>query len=62
MLVGNQDLADVRAIAERLAREIGDARHAILDGVAHLPSLERPAEFDDLVLGFLAEVERARST
>jgi 3-oxoadipate enol-lactonase len=62
VVAGGQDLADVRAIAERLAREIGDAHHAVIDGVAHLPSLERPAEFDDLVLGFLAEVERARST
>jgi pimeloyl-ACP methyl ester carboxylesterase len=34
----------------------------MIRGAAHLPSLERPAEFDDLVLGFLAEVERARST
>jgi 3-oxoadipate enol-lactonase len=62
VLAGEQDLADVRAIAKRLAREIGDARHAMIEGAAHLPSLERPAEFDDLVLGFLAEVERARST
>jgi 3-oxoadipate enol-lactonase len=62
VLAGEQDLADVRAIAKRLAREIGDARHARIEGAAHLPSLERPAEFDDLVLGFLAEVERARST
>jgi hypothetical protein len=34
----------------------------VIGGAAHLPSLERPAEFDDPVLGFLAEVERASST
>lgn len=62
VLVGDQDAADIWAIAQRLAREIGGARHAVIDGAAHLPSLERPAEFDDLVLGFLAEVEHARST
>ena len=62
VLVGDQDVPDIHAIAERLAREIGGARQAVIDGAAHLPSLERPAEFDDLVLGFLAEVEGARST
>ena len=62
VLVGDQDVADVQAIAQRLAREIGGARRAVIDGVAHLPSLERPAEFDDLVLGFLAEVQRTSAT
>jgi pimeloyl-ACP methyl ester carboxylesterase len=62
VLAGDQDLADIRAIAERLALQIRDARLAIVAGAAHLPSLERPAEFDDLVLGFFAEVEHARST
>jgi 3-oxoadipate enol-lactonase len=62
VLVGNHDVADIHAIAQRLAHQIGQARHVVIDGAAHLPSLERPAEFDDLVLGFLAEVQRASST
>jgi pimeloyl-ACP methyl ester carboxylesterase len=62
VLTGGQDVADVQAIAERLTREIGGARRAVIDGAAHLPSLERPAEFDDLVLGFLAEVQRTSAT
>lgn len=53
-VAGELDVADFRRIAERLAREIPDARHAVVPGVAHLPSLERPAEFDRLALGFLA--------
>jgi 3-oxoadipate enol-lactonase len=55
VLVGAEDLADFREIAERLAREIPGARHVTIAGAAHLPSLERPGEFNDLVLGFLGE-------
>jgi pimeloyl-ACP methyl ester carboxylesterase len=32
------------------------ARHATIAGAAHVRSLEQPAAFDALVLGFLAEV------
>lgn len=42
------------AIAERLAREIPGARGAVIDGAAHLPSLERPEAFDSVTLEFLA--------
>ena len=31
----------------------------MIEGVAHVPSMERPREFDELVLGFLAELEAA---
>ena len=57
-IVGEQDVQDVHVVAERLEREIGATRVTI-EGAAHLPSLERPREFDELVLGFLAEVEGA---
>ncbi|MDX6369651.1 MAG: hypothetical protein QOG93_1153, partial [Gaiellaceae bacterium] len=39
----------------RLAREIPDAERATIGGAAHLPNLERPDEFNRLVLGFLDE-------
>ena len=55
VLVGEEDLPDMHAIAERLAREIPSARHATIAATAHVPSMERPAEFDELVLGFLEE-------
>jgi 3-oxoadipate enol-lactonase len=53
--VGDEDLPDMHAIAERLAREIPGAQHATIGGAAHVPSMERPREFDELVLGFLRE-------
>lgn len=55
VLVGEQDRPEMLAIAEKLAAEIPGARHATIAGTAHVPSMERPAEFDELVLGFLSE-------
>ena len=59
VLVGELDVADMHTVADRLEQEIIDARRATIEGVAHIPSLERPGEFDELVLGFLADVEAA---
>jgi 3-oxoadipate enol-lactonase len=56
VLVGELDVADMRAIAERLARELPKARLEAIPDAAHLASMERPADFERLALGFLAEV------
>lgn len=53
VVVGADDVADIRSIAERLARELPNAELTVVPGAAHLPSLERPAEFDRAVLPFL---------
>jgi pimeloyl-ACP methyl ester carboxylesterase len=53
VLVGEEDTPDIRAIAERLAREIPNARLETIADTAHVPSMERPEEFDRIVLGFL---------
>jgi pimeloyl-ACP methyl ester carboxylesterase len=55
VVVGDEDRPDMQAIAERLAREIPGARMATIAGTAHVPSMERPREFDELVLPFLRE-------
>jgi pimeloyl-ACP methyl ester carboxylesterase len=55
VLVGEEDQPDMHAIAERLAREIPGARLERIEATAHVPSLERPREFDELVLPFLRE-------
>jgi 3-oxoadipate enol-lactonase len=55
VLVGEEDQPDMHAIAERLAREIPGARLERIEATAHVPSLERPREFDELVLPFLKE-------
>ena len=43
-----------RDIAALLAERIPGARGEVISDTAHLPNLERPREFDRLVLGFLA--------
>ena len=53
VVVGRLDQPDFRAISARLAAEIPGAESAELDA-AHLPALERPEEFNRLVLDFLA--------
>jgi 3-oxoadipate enol-lactonase len=56
VLVGEEDQPDIQAIAERLAREIPGARRSTIANTAHVPSMERPREFDELVLPFLESV------
>lgn len=55
VLVGEEDQPDMHAIVQRLANEIPGARSATIPATAHVPSMERPREFDELVLPFLEE-------
>jgi pimeloyl-ACP methyl ester carboxylesterase len=54
VLVGELDRPEMLEIAERLEAEIPNARRETIPGVAHVPSMERPVEFDRLVLEFLS--------
>ena len=51
VVVGRLDQPDFRAISKRLAEEIPGAESVELE-TAHLPALERPDEFNRLVLDF----------
>jgi pimeloyl-ACP methyl ester carboxylesterase len=53
VVVGAFDKPDFHVIAERLAREIPDARQAVIAGAGHMPSLEQPEETARLVRDFL---------
>ena len=53
VVVGTEDLDDIKSIAEKLAAEIPGARLATIEGAGHLPSLERPDELSGLLLEFL---------
>jgi 3-oxoadipate enol-lactonase len=54
VLVGEEDVDDMQALARKFAAGIPGARLATIPGAAHAPSLEQPAAFDGLVLEFLA--------
>lgn len=53
VVVGDADVQDLLVIAEQLSRLIPGARKAVMPDVAHLPPLERPELFAQLVLDFL---------
>jgi 3-oxoadipate enol-lactonase len=54
VITGDEDVADIHRIADRLAAGIPGAERATIADAAHLPNLERPEEFDRIVLDFLA--------
>jgi 3-oxoadipate enol-lactonase len=55
ILLGAEDVTDIAAIAEVLEREIPDASRTVIDGAAHHPNMEKPEEFNRLVLDFLQQ-------
>jgi pimeloyl-ACP methyl ester carboxylesterase len=59
VLVGEHDAADIHDAAAALESGLRDVRLVRVAGVGHVPNLERPEEFNELVLGFLAEVHAA---
>jgi len=58
-LVISGELDVQRAVkgSQWLATNIDGARKVIMSGVAHLPNMERPTEFNQIVLGFLKGIE-----
>ena len=61
VVTGDEDVEDIHQIADKLTAEIPGAEHATIADAAHLPNLERPDEFDRIVLSFLAEHASASS-
>jgi 3-oxoadipate enol-lactonase len=55
VVTGSEDVRDIHEIAETLREGIPGAESASIAGSGHLPSLERPDEFDRVVLAFLRE-------
>jgi 3-oxoadipate enol-lactonase len=53
VVVGELDKPDFHQIGERLAREIPNASHVVIEGAGHLPALERPVETARIVREFL---------
>jgi pimeloyl-ACP methyl ester carboxylesterase len=56
VIVGDRDVDDLRQAAEELGHGIRGARLVVMSGVAHVPNMERPEEFNRLVLDFLNSV------
>ena len=53
VVVGDEDLPHCLANADLIASKIAGSRKVIIEDAAHLPSLERPEEFNRVLLDFL---------
>lgn len=56
VVVGGGDQPDILEICDRLEAGIDGARKVVIPVAAHVPNMERPKEFNELLLGFLNEV------
>lgn len=56
VILGERDLADFHAIANRIADNVPGARKIVLPGVGHMANMEAPEAFNTAVLGFLASI------
>lgn len=60
VVIGGRDVLDSRLTAERLAAELGDVEHHLIEHVGHYPNMEDPTVFNAMTLGFLDKIhERA---
>ncbi len=57
ILVGDSDQPSTLAAADLLARELPSARKVVMRGTAHLPNMERPEEFNRILLDYLEDVK-----
>jgi 3-oxoadipate enol-lactonase len=55
IVYGDQDIADVQQAGPLLAQAIPGARLVVMANASHLPQMEHPERFNDIVLGFLRE-------
>jgi 3-oxoadipate enol-lactonase len=60
LISGDHDMADFRDIAEALSDRLADARHLDLAWAGHLPSLERPAAVNPVLIDFLRAAPAVR--
>jgi pimeloyl-ACP methyl ester carboxylesterase len=59
VIVGSDDQPLIVQTADTLARQIPGARAVVMEGLAHVPNMEKPAEFNQITLDFLAEALRS---
>jgi 3-oxoadipate enol-lactonase len=60
VVVGERDLPDFQDIARRLARDVPRATLTVIAGAGHLPNLEAPDEFNDVLLAHLSACSAGR--
>ncbi len=56
LIVGSGDISGVQKTIDTLASNISGARKVVMEGLAHVPNMERPEEFNSTILEFLAPI------
>lgn len=56
VIIGDEDVADIQHASDQIAASIPNARKVVMHDTAHVPNMERPAEFNGVVLDFLASL------
>ncbi|MDX1523817.1 MAG: alpha/beta hydrolase, partial [Anaerolineae bacterium] len=56
VVVGDNDVEPIISLADVLTDQISGAKKVVMAGVAHYPNMERTAEFNQIILDFLASV------
>jgi pimeloyl-ACP methyl ester carboxylesterase len=54
VIIGSDDQPLIVRTADILASQIPGARKVVMEGLAHVPNMERPTEFNQITLDFLA--------
>jgi len=54
IVVGDGDVPDILVQADLLEQGIAGAQKVVIPGVAHVPNMERPQDFNRIVLNFLS--------
>lgn len=57
VIVGELDMSDIRGIADAIVDNVAGARQVVVPKVAHMVNMEAPDAFNDLLVGFLRELE-----
>lgn len=55
VVIGDKDIEMKAPVTDKLVSEIADVRRVEMKDVAHLPSMEKPEQFNQIVLDFLRE-------
>jgi 3-oxoadipate enol-lactonase len=58
VIAGALDAPGVLSAVDKIANEVPGAHKAVIPGTAHMLNMERPSEFNRLVLGFLKGIQR----
>jgi pimeloyl-ACP methyl ester carboxylesterase len=59
VVVGSDDQPLIVQTADILASQISGARKVVMEGLAHVPNMENPGEFNQIALDFLAKTLRS---